>query len=161
MQSWPGPTMMHCDVLRSVVEALFIKASNDLSLCWLFRNRNFHTLHIGEQWRTSCFVVGLFSCLSCAATAWDATSETELKMKLVGTRAFPLGRVWVNNCSDNSLVVEACLTRFQLSHCRRWKATVALMQCWLLVGAISAHQLAGNRTGRSSEPWRMLPLRRA
>ena len=33
MQSWPGPTMMHCDVLRNVVEALFIQASNDLSIC--------------------------------------------------------------------------------------------------------------------------------
>lgn len=29
---WPGPTMMHCHVLRSVAEALFIEASNDLSI---------------------------------------------------------------------------------------------------------------------------------
>ena len=76
-------------------------------------------------------------------------------------QSISIGQSLSQQYSDNSLVVEACLTRFQLSHCRRWKATVALMQCWLLVGAISAHQLAGDRTGRSSEPWRMLPVRRA
>ena len=105
--------------------------------------------HLAHR-RASCFVVRLFSCFFCAATAWDARAENE---------AFRHQSISIGWSLSQQLQWEFFGGLSMSRQISRWKATVAFMHCWFLLGAIWAHQLAGHRTGRSSEPWRILPLR--